>query len=86
MNTTTVTSTIAEAQAIGDEILATLEIVVPGTAVPDALAQKLLDLISKYAQTAIAGWSAASGTPITPESVAALMPDQTPLPDPSTSS
>lgn len=79
MNATTVTTTIAEAQAIGDEILTTIATVVPGTAVPDALAQKLLDLVSKYAQLAITSYSAASGLPINPTTVAALMPNQTPV-------
>lgn len=82
MNAADVTTAITEAQGVGDEILATLQALPIGVAPDAALAEKLLDLVSKYAILAITSYSAASGVAITPESVAALMPDQTPLTPP----
>ena len=82
MNAADVTTAISEAQALGDEILIVLSGLPLGVAPEAALAQKLLDLISKYASLAITSYSAASGVAITPESVLALMPDQTPLTPP----
>lgn len=84
MNPVDVTTAIAEGQAVGDEILTVLEGLPLGVAPEAAVAQKLLDLITKYATVAITAYSAASGVAITPESVAALMPDQTPLNPPPT--
>lgn len=79
MNTSTVISAVQETQAIGDTILATLSAVDPEVAIPDAAAQAILDLVAQMAQKALAAWSASSGIAITPESVAALLPNATPL-------
>lgn len=84
MNATTITTAISATQAVGDEILAIIESLPIGVAPEAFLAQKLLDLIAKYASLAITTYSAASGVAITPESVLALMPDQTPVADPPT--
>lgn len=41
--------------------------------------EELVEILAQLASTALAAWSKASGIAITPESVAALMPDPTPL-------
>lgn len=78
-----VSTAITEAQAIGDSILKEIEVYAPGDAVPAGAAGLILDLASQLASKALAAWSAASGTPITAESVLALLPDQTPVAPPS---
>lgn len=47
--------------------------------------EELVVVLAQLAADAISAWSKASGQPITPETVAALMPNATPLtpPDPS---
>lgn len=79
MNTQNISSAVTEVQAIGDTILNTIQAVDPGIALPAASAQIILDLIAKLAATALTAWSNASGTPITVESIQALLPNQTPL-------
>jgi hypothetical protein len=66
---------ISEVQAVGDTILTTLEAVDPGVALPAATAEIILDLVAKYAVKALTAWSTASGTPITVESIQALLPN-----------
>lgn len=79
MDSTTVVSVVTDVQAIGDAILVEIGSVVPGEAVPAATAQAVLDLLSQLASKAITAWGAASGTPITTETITALLPNQTPL-------
>jgi hypothetical protein len=79
LNTTTVTTAINEVQMAGDTILSTLQAVDPGVALPAATAQLVLDEILKLASAALTAWSAASGVPITVESVQALLANPTPL-------
>ena len=73
-----VTSTISEVSGIATSILDTLESVDPALALPVAI----IDEISKLATAALAAFSAASGTPITVESVQALLPNPAPLTPP----
>lgn len=84
MNTTQITTAVSEGQAIGDTILNTIRAVDPGVELPVASAQIILDLLAKLVVTGLTAWSNASGTPITVESIQALLPNQTPLtaPDP----
>lgn len=79
-----VTSVVGEIQAAGDTILTIIEGAAPGVALEAGAAETVLDLIAEMAMKALTAWSAASGIPITAESVLALLPNQTPLtaPDP----
>ena len=73
---------VQEVQSIGDAILQELEAAVPSVDGPAVIAGTALDLIATLAQKALSAWSAASGTPITVESVQALLPNPTPLTPP----
>ena len=84
MNAGQISVAISEVQAVGDTILTTLETVDPGVALPAATAEVILDLVAKMAAKALTAWSEASGTPITVESIQALLPNQTPLSAPDT--
>lgn len=79
MDSTTVVSVVTDVQVIGDAILEEAGAIVPGAAIPAAAAQKILDLLSQLASKAIVAWGAASSMPITAETIAALLPDPTPL-------
>lgn len=79
MDSTTVVAVVTDVQTIGDEILETLSTFAPGVAVPAEAAQVILDLIAKFASKAISAYSAASGTPITAETLTALLPNISPL-------
>ena len=80
-----VATAVTEVQTVGDSILKEIEVYAPGDAVPAGTAGLILDLASQLASKALAAWSAASGTPITAESVLALLPDQVPVAPPPTS-
>lgn len=84
MDSTTVVAVVTDVQTIGDAILEEVGALVPGTAVPAAAAEKILDLLAELASKAITAWGAASNTPINAETIAALLPNATPLspPDP----
>jgi hypothetical protein len=73
-----VSGVIAEIEAIAKEIAAEVVVLDPAIGVPVTVALSLADLITK----ALSAWSAASDTPITAESVLALLPDPTPLTPP----
>jgi hypothetical protein len=73
---------LTESQAVGDAILKELELYVPSAMGPEVLAGTVLDLLAKYGSLAVGAFAGANGIPITPESVAALVPDQDPLPPP----
>lgn len=77
-----VSTAVTDIQDTGDLILAAVEGVDPGAAVPAEKAGSILDTLSQLAQKALAAWSVASGQPITPESVLLLMPNSTPLTPP----
>jgi hypothetical protein len=84
LNTAQVTGAINEVKLAGDTILSTLETVDPAVALPAATAEQVLNLVADLVGKALTAWSAASGVPITVESVQALLPNQTALtqPDP----
>ena len=73
-----VLSTIQQIEAIANEILGTVSALDPGAALPVAI----IEAIEGLANTALSAWSASSGTPITVESVQALLPNQEPLSPP----
>jgi hypothetical protein len=73
-----VTGTIEEVGTIANEILDTFAGLDPAAALPIGIAETIEALAIK----ALKAWSASSGTPITVDSVLALMPDQTPLTPP----
>lgn len=74
-----VSSTISEVQAAGDTVLGLLEEFDPKDEIPAAAAAGIVDEVASLATKALAAWSAAAGTPITAESVLALLPNATPL-------
>jgi hypothetical protein len=77
-----VTEDIAAVQASGDAILASIEGADPAVALPAEAAATVLNLTASLVTAAITAFQNASDTPITAESIAALMPDATPLPAP----
>lgn len=77
-----VSTTITEVQATADTILTVIGNTAPAVAGEAALSEEVLNLIAELASKALAAWSASSGIAITPESVAALMPNTTPLSSP----
>lgn len=79
MTSTEVQTTISEVQAISDSILKTIEATDPGVALPAGTAQAIVDLFAELANKALTAWSASAGTPITVETLQALLPNPTPL-------
>jgi hypothetical protein len=79
-----ISSAVQEAQGVGDAILKTIEGLDPAAAVEAATIGGVVDLTEDLVEKALGAWSAASGQPITVQSVLALLPNQTPLtpPDP----
>lgn len=69
-----IATVVKEVQAVGDQILEVVDVVEPGVALPAELAEKILDLSGEMLTKALTAWQAASGQPITAESIAALMP------------
>lgn len=76
-----VSATITEISGIADEILKELESV-PAIAGAATVGDTILNLLSGLVSKALLAWSAANDTPITVESVTALLPNQTPLTPP----
>jgi hypothetical protein len=85
MTAADVSSTVTEIQAAGDTILEVIQGSVPGVALEAGAAEAVLNLLAGLIGKALTAYSAASGTPITPETVAALMPNPTPLTQPDAS-
>lgn len=79
MTSDQVASHVSEAQSIATVILATIGAVSPGTAGETAAAEAVVLLASKLATAALGAYGAASNTPITSETVQALLPNATPL-------
>ncbi len=77
-----VSAAVTEINGVGQTILATLETLDPATAPADIAAGAVAGLLAQLASKALAAWSLTSGTPITAESVQALMPSATPLTPP----
>jgi len=82
MDATTIATYVREGQAIGDQILSTVAGVDPGVALPAATAGVVLDLTAQLVVKALTAWATASGTPISAESIIALLPDPAPLTEP----
>jgi len=74
-----VTTAITSAQAIGDTVLKTIEGIDPAVDVPAESAGTILDLTAQLVTAALTAYSAASGTPIDATTIAALLPNATPL-------
>jgi hypothetical protein len=70
-----VANAITEIQQDSSAVMGLVTELDPALEAPIGIAELLATLAAK----ALAAWSASSGTPSTAESVAALMPDQTPL-------
>lgn len=79
MNTDTVVSVLNEIKLGADTVLTTIGAVDPGVALPATAAQLIVDELLKLASSALLAYSAASGVPITVESVQALVANTTPL-------
>lgn len=79
MNSAAISAAITEAQAVGNTILGTLAAVDPAVAAPAATAEVILNLVAELITKAFDAYENASGTPITVESIQALLPNQTPL-------
>lgn len=79
MSATDVASAISEVQAVADLILKLIETDVPPVAGEAAVSQAVLDEIALLLEKALTAYAAASGTPITVDTVMALAPNSTPL-------
>lgn len=77
-----VSTDITSATTIANTILATIEAVDPAAELPAAEAGTVIDLTASLVTAALAAYSNASGTPINATTIAALMPDPTPLSEP----
>ena len=82
MTAAQVTADIAAVESAGDAILAALEGADPAVDIPAETATAVLNLTAGLVTAAVTAWENASGTPITAESIAALMIANTPLPAP----
>jgi len=85
MNTGTVVSTVTEISLISDTVLKTISQIDPGIAPEAAVVDGVVSLLSELASKAITAFSAASGVPINADTIAALMPNSTPLTAPTPS-
>lgn len=79
MDTSTVSNIATEIQNDANLVLETIEGVDPALALPVDAAETIVNVFGGLINKALAGWSAASGIPITQASVLALLPDNTPL-------
>jgi hypothetical protein len=82
MNAGTLATDVTEVQGVAGTILSTIEALDPAVDVPAETAGAALTLLGGLVTAALTAWSNASRIPITVESVAALLPDATPLPLP----
>lgn len=78
MTAAEVAQAISEIQADSASVLSIVSAADPALEAPFGVAELLASLAAK----ALSAWSKASQTPITEASVAALMPDETPLTPP----
>lgn len=77
-NASEVVTIIQEIEQVAAEILPLVTALDPAVGVPVEIATEIANLAAK----ALAAWSAASGTPITVESIQALLPNPVPLTPP----
>lgn len=82
MTTAQIQADITAAQAVGNTILTTVATLDPAAAVPAATAEAVLALTASLVSAALNAYSNASGIPITVASVQALLPNSTPLTEP----
>ena len=82
MNTQTVSSAVSEVQAVADAILSTIGLVDPAVSGATVFTKVTLALFAQLVDKALAAYLAAAGVPITPETIAALLPNPTPLTPP----
>ena len=82
MDITTVQNVATQIQNDADLVLETIKGVDPALALPIDAAEGIVNVFGGLISKALAGWSAASGIPITQASVLALLPDNTPLDTP----
>lgn len=73
---------ISGSTGVAEQVLQLLAGLDPEVAVPAEILAAVLPLIEQYLSKALTAWSTASGTPITVESVTALLPNVTPLDKP----
>jgi hypothetical protein len=83
LNAGTVTTDITAVVSSGNAILDAIEGADPALDVPAETAGLVLNTLAELVTAALTAFSNASGTPITVESVQALLPNPTPLPEPS---
>lgn len=77
-----VSTAVNEVATISETILETIAALDPSEAVPAEAAAGIAALGAQLATAAIAAFGIAAGTPITVESVTALLPDAAPLDPP----
>lgn len=77
-----VANTVSEIQTMADEILATIGVVDPALQPATAVTAGIVGLLAGLVGKALTAYQEAAGVPITAETVAALMPNPTPLSEP----
>ena len=83
VDTTTIQSDVTAVQGVAQTILTTIEAIDPAVGVPAGVAANLVTLIGGLVTAALTALQNASGEAITAESITALLPNATPLPEPS---
>jgi hypothetical protein len=82
MTAAQLTTDVTAVQGVATTILSTIEAVDPAVGVPAEEAAVAIALVAQLVTAALTAWSNASGTAITADSITALLPDSTPLPEP----
>lgn len=82
MTAAQLTTDVTAVQGVATTILSTIESVDPAVDVPASEASAALALVAQLVTAALTAWSNASGTAITAETITALLPNSTPLPEP----
>lgn len=74
-----ISADVTAVQSVSNTILETIEAVDPAIDVPAATVGSLVNLLEDLVTAALTAYSNASGTPINATTIAALMPNATPL-------
>lgn len=77
-----VSADITAATTVSNTILQTIEALDPAAELPAAEAGTVIDLAASLVTAALNAYSTASGTPINATTIVALMPNATPLSEP----
>lgn len=83
LNAGAIATAVGGVEGVAGTILATIEAVDPALDVPAEAAAGVVTLIGSMVTKALGALQTASGEPVTVETLTALLPEATPLPEPS---